>query len=191
VFVDCTAVADVRAMISPIRSAPLKRARATPRPSTNKHWGGSPNEHGCEEDRQRVDWHTSWVVVFGRVVEVKGDTWVVPFRGVCSGQGISSQDTAQCSRWGLPPPTSHGLGKSGQVERWCRLQYGRRLGRRFLRQSQSSPNTSAFMRSPWRAFAAPRSPARLDTRKVLYFSPLFVLLRAVFDLHPKSSTHRL
>jgi hypothetical protein len=41
-----------RAMISPICPTPIERARATPRPSTNKHWGaivgGSPNEIGCD-----------------------------------------------------------------------------------------------------------------------------------------------
>jgi hypothetical protein len=175
-------------------SAPLRslRARATPRPSTQTNIGEAslvdlPTRMDVMEKRRFLDWQYK-----SGVVSLRLSCWCNPRHAIPSTRCVrfryitvvvSRRETAQtCSKWGPPPPPTSGQRPGGEI---VQAQYdGRRAGRRFLRQSQPSPNTRAFMRSPWRAHAAaPRSPARLDTRTLLLFCS------ELLGLPPKSSIH--
>jgi hypothetical protein len=121
--------------------------RATPRPSTNKHlgggiFGGSPNENGSVGDRC-----TRAQCSFLIESMVLPKTYN-PFYEACLELSSNARLLSLLSR----QENSSGMqqvGSSTSTNLWAKarwrddagaVRYGRRPGRRFLRQSQSSPS---------------------------------------------------
>ena len=135
-----------RAMISPI--CPTQKERPRGPPQTNI-WGeslvGLPTRLDLME-RRGIDYHRRRVFVCpGSICSynlrhtIPSRRRVLSFRQLLLSSLVKK--TAQvCSKWGAPPPPTNLWAKARWRDSAGAVRYGRRPGRRFLRQSQSSPS---------------------------------------------------